>query len=69
MLERKVDAGEIDLPRLRIEDSQKAARGVHTGDLAARIDRRAAIAQQDQAALCGPASGVLRRIDRCARAA
>lgn len=29
---RKVDAGDIDIPLIRIEDSSKAARGVHIRD-------------------------------------
>jgi hypothetical protein len=41
---RKVSAGEIKLPLIRIESSQKAARGVHVADLAAWIDQRRAVA-------------------------
>jgi hypothetical protein len=37
---RKVLAGEIALPVVRIEGSQKAARGVHLSDLATYIDRQ-----------------------------
>lgn len=49
-LQRKVLAGEIDLPIVRIEASQKAARGVHLADLAEYIDRRraAAVKEADQ---------------------
>jgi hypothetical protein len=39
---RKCLAGDIDLPIVRIERSQKAARGVHLSDLAAYRRRRAA---------------------------
>jgi len=39
---RKVLAGQIKLPIVRIEDSQKAARGVHLSDLAEYIDRQRA---------------------------
>ncbi|WP_082805378.1 pyocin activator PrtN family protein [Pseudomonas sp. BMS12] len=39
-LQRKVHAGEIDLPIVRIEQSQKSAKGVHLQDLADYIDRR-----------------------------
>jgi hypothetical protein len=46
-LVRKSLAGEIDLPIMRIEDSQKAARGVHVFDLAAWIDNRRAVAQRE----------------------
>lgn len=38
---RKVDAGEIDIPLVRIEGSSKCARGVPLTDLAAYIDARA----------------------------
>jgi hypothetical protein len=38
---RKVDAGEIDLPLVRIEGSTKSARGVLLTDLASYIDARA----------------------------
>lgn len=46
-LARKATAGEIDLPIVRIETSQKAARGVHLQDLAAWIDARRAAAQKE----------------------
>jgi hypothetical protein len=39
---RKADAGEINLPLVRIEGSTKSARGVHLLDLAAYIDARRA---------------------------
>lgn len=49
-LQRKVAAGEVDLPVVRIEGSQKAAKGVHLTDLAAYLDeqRRKAIAENDK---------------------
>ena len=37
---RKILAGEIALPIVRIENSQKPARGVHLADLADSLDRR-----------------------------
>ena len=43
---RKADAGEIDLPLVRIEESSKCARGVPLIDLAAYIDARAAEARR-----------------------
>jgi hypothetical protein len=43
---RKADAGEIDLPLMRIEGSAKSARGVLLTDLAAYIDARAAEARR-----------------------
>lgn len=41
---RKVIAGDIDLPLVRIEDSQKAAKGVHINDLASYLDNQRALA-------------------------
>lgn len=42
---RKVSAGEIAIPLVRMEaNSQKAAKGVHLSDLAAWIDARRAAA-------------------------
>lgn len=46
-LQKKVLTGEIKLPIIRIEDSQKAARGVHVQDLADYIDRRRAAAVKE----------------------
>lgn len=37
---RKVGDGSIDLPLIRMEDSQKGAKMVHLSDLASYIDRR-----------------------------
>jgi hypothetical protein len=50
---RKVLAGEIKLPVVRIEDSQKAARGVHITDLAAYLDKQADAARKECAQLAG----------------
>lgn len=49
-LARKVLAGEIALPIVRIERSQKASKGVHLTDLAAYIDaqREAALKELRQ---------------------
>jgi hypothetical protein len=44
---RKVSQGDIDLPVVRIETSQKAARGVHLHDLAKWIDDRRAAARKE----------------------
>ena len=41
---RKVSAGEIAIPLVRMETSQKAAKGVHVKDLAEWIDKRRAAA-------------------------
>jgi hypothetical protein len=46
-LVRKVLAGEISLPVVRIETSQKAAKGVHISDLAAYIDARRDAARKE----------------------
>ncbi|PYF04976.1 pyocin activator protein PrtN [Rhodopseudomonas faecalis] len=46
-LVRKMCRGEIKLPLMRIEGSQKAARGVHLQDLAAYLDARRAAAAKE----------------------
>lgn len=47
----KIDRGEVKLPLVRIEASQKAARGVHLCDLAAWIDGRREAAAKELASL------------------
>lgn len=49
-LQRKVMAAEIDLPIVRMEGSQKAARGVHVQDLAKYLDdqRAKALVENDK---------------------
>lgn len=44
---RKIMAGEIVLPVVRIEQSQKAARGIHLVDLCDYIDKRREIALKE----------------------
>jgi Pyocin activator protein PrtN len=44
---RKVITGEIDLPIVRMEGSQKSAKGVHINDLAAYLDRQTALARKE----------------------
>lgn len=44
---RKVTTGNIKIPLVRIEESQKAAKGVHIGDLAAYLDDRRAAATRE----------------------
>ena len=46
-LVRKIALGEIALPLVRIERSQKSARGVHIQDLADYIEARRAEAQKE----------------------
>lgn len=50
---RKISLGEIRLPVVRIEGSNKSAKGVHVNDLAAYIDTRRAAAQKECEQLCG----------------
>ncbi|WP_394890144.1 pyocin activator PrtN family protein [Mesorhizobium sp. AaZ16] len=50
---RRATEGEIDIPVIRIEGSQKAAKGVHLSDLAAYIDARRAAAQKENNQLQG----------------
>lgn len=44
---RKIGSGEIKLPLVRIEDSQKSARGVALQDLANYLDARRAAALKE----------------------
>jgi hypothetical protein len=44
---RKVLAGEIDLPVVRMESSQKSAKGIHVNELAAYLDKQAAAARKE----------------------
>lgn len=44
---RKVDAGEIDIPLVRIEGSSKCQRGVQLNDLAAYLDARVTEARNE----------------------
>lgn len=50
---RKVSQGETRLPVVRIEASNKSAKGVHVQDLAKYIDERRAAAQKECEQLCG----------------
>ncbi|MGF6633573.1 pyocin activator PrtN family protein [Paraburkholderia sp. MM6662-R1] len=49
---RKISAGEIALPLVRMETSQKGAKGVHLNDLAEYIDKRRKAAVKECAQLC-----------------
>ncbi|KWO16033.1 pyocin activator PrtN family protein [Burkholderia ubonensis] len=49
---RKVNAGEIALPLLRMEGSKKSTKGVHVEDLADYIDKRRAAAVKECQQLC-----------------
>lgn len=44
---RKASLGEIDIPLIRLEKSQKCAKGVHLADLAAYIDKTREAAQKE----------------------
>lgn len=48
---RKISAGEIELPLVRIEVSQKSAKGVHLKDLADYLDCRRAAAIRETKSL------------------
>jgi hypothetical protein len=50
---RKTLRGDVALPIVRIETSQKAQRGVHLSDLALYIDKRRAAAVKECSQLCG----------------
>ena len=51
VLLRKITSGEIPLPLIRMEDSQKGAKMVHLTDLAEYIDRKAEAARREATAL------------------
>jgi pyocin activator protein PrtN len=44
---RKVLLGEISIPIVRMEGSQKTAKGVHVNDLAAYLDRQTEAARKE----------------------
>ncbi len=52
-MKKKVAGGEIDLPLVQIEASQKAARGVHLTDLAAYLDNLHSKAKAEHEKLMG----------------
>lgn len=52
-LVRKISAGDIALPLVRMEDSARSAKGVALIDLAAYIDRRVEVAQKECRQLAG----------------
>lgn len=51
---RKVNRGDIMLPLVRMEDSQKAAKGVHLQDLATYLDKRRAAAAKELETMTRP---------------
>lgn len=54
---RKAATGEIRLPIVRMESSQKAAKGVHLMDLATYLDQRRAAAIKEAAQIAGATAG------------
>ncbi|WP_020206111.1 pyocin activator PrtN family protein [Cupriavidus sp. WS] len=50
---RKISLGEIRLPVVRIEGSNKCAKGIHVEDLARYIDERREAAIKECTQLCG----------------
>jgi hypothetical protein len=50
-LVQKISAGEIAIPLVRIEASQKCAKGVHLTDLASYLDARVEAARREMIAL------------------
>lgn len=52
-LVKKISAGAIALPLVRIEASERCAKGVHLTDLARWIDERAEAARKECRQLCG----------------
>lgn len=54
---QKAEAGEIQIPIVRMDDSRRTPRGVHLADLAAYIERQAKKARQECRKLTGVAYG------------
>ncbi|CAO4196414.1 pyocin activator PrtN family protein [Methylorubrum extorquens] len=52
-LVRKISAGDIALPLVRIEASERCAKGVSLADLASYLDERMAAARKECRQLCG----------------
>lgn len=50
---RKCSSGEIRLPLVRIDGSQKCAKGIHIQDLADYIDQRREAAQKELSQMTG----------------
>lgn len=50
---RKASAGDLNIPLIRMEPSQKCAKGIHINDLAQYLDERRAAAQKEARQLCG----------------
>ncbi|WP_303831571.1 pyocin activator PrtN family protein [Asticcacaulis taihuensis] len=50
----KISAGDIAIPLVRIENSQKCAKGVHLQDLAKYLDTRTEVARKEMIALTTP---------------
>ncbi|MCV6576297.1 MAG: pyocin activator PrtN family protein [Cohaesibacter sp.] len=50
---RKLNDGQIDLPVIRMENSQKCKKGVHVQDLADYIEKRRKAAQKEHQAFFG----------------
>jgi hypothetical protein len=48
---RKISRGEIALPLVRIEGSQKSAKGIHLNDLARYLDLRTEAARKEMRSL------------------
>jgi hypothetical protein len=44
---RKISAGELAIPLVRMDDSQKTAKGIHIEDLAKYLDKRVAAARKE----------------------
>lgn len=57
---RKTGTGEIRLPLVRMEASQKAAKGVHLTDLAAYLDKRREAALKEAEQIAGATPGATR---------
>ncbi|RYE48307.1 MAG: Pyocin activator protein PrtN [Hyphomicrobiales bacterium] len=50
---RKLSRGDIPLPMVRMDESQKTAKGVHLVDLATYLDKRRAAAERELRTMTG----------------
>ena len=50
----KISTGDIAIPLVRIENSQKCAKGIHVQDLAVYLDARTEAARREMTALISP---------------
>ena len=68
-LVQKISAGEIAIPLVRMEASQKCAKGIHLVDLAKYLDARVEAARKEMMALTTPEEGTAQLSSTVSRSA